>query len=789
MSRGRVSFLHLPAEVPARCINYPGFSALGPLTAAGYLERRGFEVRFWEALTSTDEHDAVRPRDGGLLLGADAPSDAVLAELGDAQLVVFPLDMYRHPERAWGAEVARLSHLLKEARPKITVAVADCHVGGVDYVPIDHHLLLEALPRVDCYVRGEPELALADIAEGMPLSEIAGVHTRSEPSKRDFASRIPELDLVPLPAYHLIDVDRYFEAQQALVDRDLVHEYHERGRSLPVMSSRGCPYACTFCATGGGRRYRALSPQVFAEHLARVVSLGASVLFFLDDIMNLEPERFRAILRLLRDAGVRWTPVNGLRADRLDAESIRLFRDSGGFNLKVSAESGDPRVLREIVQKGMDPEATSRVAAAAHAHSVPLMVHYVVGFPGEELSGVNRTLEMAAELHERYGAVPRVQYATPVPGSALHTLARATGLLHADPSRWDLLSAFVSKPLLDMPDLPADLQRLLLTVFRSRADRARDPVLMLDPSYRCNQRCTFCSAAPLRRTPERSLEELHEVITGAVRRGIRRLDLGGGEPTIWPSLAGLVRFARRAGMRDVGIVTNGRMLSYRSVATRLRDAGVSRFVVSAAAHTETIHEALTRTPGAYREMLSGIDAASRLEGVETFLNIVLCRTTAPHLPELVGFFGRRWPVRVINVQVVLSIGGALDSGEAFGSYEEFLPHLARALELERLPPLSVHNIPPCFLLDHPELAMRDGFKGDRIFFEHGDLVRFSDILARSQQKLPHCIECPAYLLCSGVDRGMAPRYECEPQRPRLLRAALARRASGTVRSAHGFPRP
>src|SRR5262249_34691236 len=87
--------------------------------------------------------------------------------------------------------------------------------------------------------------------------------------------------------------------------------------------------------------------------------------------------------------------------------------------VSVSAESGAERVVREVVGKQLDLQAIVRAAESAHAERVPMMIHYIIGLPGETAQEVNATLAFAYDLYARFGAQPAVQFATPLPGTAL----------------------------------------------------------------------------------------------------------------------------------------------------------------------------------------------------------------------------------------------------------------------------------------------------------------------------------------------------------------------------------
>ena len=90
-----------------------------------------------------------------------------------------------------------------------------------------------------------------------------------------------------------------------------------------------------------------------------------------------------------------------------------------GITVSVSAESGSQRVLDHSVGKQLDLARIHQVAADAHRAGVPLLIHYMIGLPGETAEEINQTLELALTLWDDHGAQPAVQFATPLPGTRL----------------------------------------------------------------------------------------------------------------------------------------------------------------------------------------------------------------------------------------------------------------------------------------------------------------------------------------------------------------------------------
>src|SRR5207249_264524 len=95
--------------------------------------------------------------------------------------------------------------------------------------------------------------------------------------------------------------------------------------------------------------------------------------------------------------------------------------------LSISAESGVQRVVDEVVDKDLDLASIDRVARDASVAEVPVLVHFMIGLPGETKQEINATLAYALDLHERTGAWPSVQFATPLPGTRLAAIAERRG--------------------------------------------------------------------------------------------------------------------------------------------------------------------------------------------------------------------------------------------------------------------------------------------------------------------------------------------------------------------------
>src|SRR5262249_30712862 len=159
----------------------------------------------------------------------------------------------------------------------------------------------------------------------------------------------------------------------------------------------------------------------------------------------------------------------------------------------------------------------------------PLLVHFIVGLPGETRAEINRTLEFAAELAESYGVEPAVQFATPLPGTRLHREASRRGLPTAAA---DYGPRFPKPPTIGGQRLPATDLMAMREAFERRLRAGAAPEkLILNVTYRCNNKCTFC-AVGTRDQLDGDLAVQREHLARWYARGVRLVDFDGGEPTL-----------------------------------------------------------------------------------------------------------------------------------------------------------------------------------------------------------------------------------------------------------------
>ena len=222
-------------------------------------------------------------------------------------------------------------------------------------------------------------------------------------------------DNIPFPARHLLPMENYIEAQES-------HGY-SNGRWTSMISSRGCPYGCTFCASRKTRWVSRSAIDVADEIEYCIEKWNIREFHFEDDNMTINVKRLIEICNEIkrRKLDITWQTPNGIRASRIDEEMLRAMKESGCEHVTLAPESGSPRVLEEIIQKGKDFDLDHLRDCGATAHKLGLKVaaYFVLGLPGETREDMEMTISYAREL-ARVG-VDEVNFGLfiPLPGTPL----------------------------------------------------------------------------------------------------------------------------------------------------------------------------------------------------------------------------------------------------------------------------------------------------------------------------------------------------------------------------------
>jgi len=305
-------------------------------------------------------------------------------------------------------------------------------------------------PSIDYVVMGEGEerfcQLLRDIKEGR-IPQIQGVLKTKEDlsllrsSKKAPITFIKKLDDVPLPAYDLVDVERYFSLQK----KGFASRIAETGnRSVSIITSRGCPHQCIFCSVQVtmGYKWRQHSPE-YVENYINFLRNNYDIdyIHFEDDNFTFDIKRYDKILDNLisQDKIIKWGTPNSVRADSWSYDLIKKTKQSGAQYLSIAIESSSQRVIDEVIKKRLDLTKVEPVMKACHEVNLPLFAGYVLGLPGETKEEIKGTVDWAIDKYKRYGVNPGFNLAIPLPGTEFYDIVMKENLLQGfamhDPPR------------------------------------------------------------------------------------------------------------------------------------------------------------------------------------------------------------------------------------------------------------------------------------------------------------------------------------------------------------------
>jgi len=264
---------------------------------------------------------------------------------------------------------------------------ADCRLvlGGVGSKAVEGKLL-RRFPWIEIIARGEgertgPEL-LAALAQGRDLAGVAGISYRHDGRvyHNPDRERITRLDDIPFPAFDKVDLGRY--------------------AGYGMMSSRGCPYPCTFCSVAPVWNHESYSrsPGNIVEEMKLLHRrAGVDMFLFQDEFFISGREQVMEFCRELRRSGldISWKAFG--RVNLVDDEMMRAMADCGCVELRFGIESGSDRVL-ERIKKGFTAAEALDVVPRAVEIFPRVDAFYIWGFPFETMDDFRQSLFQMVSL-------------------------------------------------------------------------------------------------------------------------------------------------------------------------------------------------------------------------------------------------------------------------------------------------------------------------------------------------------------------------------------------------------
>ncbi len=383
---------HLQADSPRDQISETIPQPLGLCYLAAVLQQNGYSVDIY------DPHiECLNTRTGHT--DADEMRRQIIRRINDSSYDLLGISSFYIYTNQWSHFVAAVS---KDKNSRVPVVIGG---GYPSLLPQD---ALEDR-NIDFVVTGEGESALLDLVRGWPFSSpptIDGLAFRDHEQiflqpRRNFISRLDEL---PFPAWEKANVQK--------------HMQFSGKKSLCVMTSRGCPYSCTFCNSyeSWGRKFRMRSAEnVLAEVDHLINRFGVEDILFVDDNMTIDKKRTLDIAAGFKRRHITWRIVN-TSSTHLDEETLTAMKESGCNQIAISVESAVPKTLKQL-RKPIDLDKTREVVGLCRKLGILCRICYITGLPYDTKEDMLATFRYSDEVR---GDWNQYSILVPYPGTDIY---------------------------------------------------------------------------------------------------------------------------------------------------------------------------------------------------------------------------------------------------------------------------------------------------------------------------------------------------------------------------------
>jgi radical SAM superfamily enzyme YgiQ (UPF0313 family) len=310
--------------------------------------------------------------------------------------------------------IIELSRIVRKHHPECVVIA-----GGSAAMSVPEMLLSDSDVDVVCACEGEP--AIVELMDGLKrspvneLTHIKGFYFKIEKKVRFSGDRelIKDLDKESdLPAYDMLPMDVY-----------LKNPVVGFGKDIDFISSRGCPFQCTFCYQPWGRRFRGHSVGFIIEGLKLLKNnYDVDFISFQDDEFMAKPDRVHEFCEAVqsRIPGLLWSCTG--RVNIVSDALVGTMRRAGCVCISYGFESGSPRMLKSM-KKNASIEQMENAVKLNRRHGMLVPVSFIIGLPGENEESCRETVDFCIRNNL---TLESLMFATPYPGTELFEFAVRT---------------------------------------------------------------------------------------------------------------------------------------------------------------------------------------------------------------------------------------------------------------------------------------------------------------------------------------------------------------------------
>ena len=311
---------------------------------------------------------------------------------------------------------------------KKSIIIAGGSVASTMYLDI-----FRSTNNIDGLCYGEGELPLLELVKAKDKKKLLSEHTswitqdKLQLNKTNFQHLfIENLDSIPPYDYELCE-DKYF-----INPGFTSYGFKDKEAGFHVMTSRGCPFKCIFCAShkvhGRSMRYYSLE-RVEQDFLELKKVFGAKILIFQDDHLMGDKKRAYEIVKIIKKLDLKVVFQNSLALYALDKKMLLAMKEAGVDELVLSVESGSERVLKQVMKKPLDLKISKKVVEICRELEIYTYANILIGLPGETKEDIEDTRSFLKTLNANWYSMFT---AKPLSGSEMYEICEDNNYFKGD---------------------------------------------------------------------------------------------------------------------------------------------------------------------------------------------------------------------------------------------------------------------------------------------------------------------------------------------------------------------
>lgn len=330
---------------------------------------------------------------------------------------------------------------------------------------------LEVVLEIDVVVKGEGEITSKELLDELQkeknFSKVQGIVYRDkngeikETPDRPFEHNIDKFIL----NWDLFEVEKY---HRNIDGTDI--------RAIGVISSRGCPNRCVFCANAAFRKtgrgaFRLRNPIKFIDEVEFLKNkYGFKGFDFWDDTFTIHKNHVGKICEeiLKRKLNIKW--YARVRANTVDKEMLELMKKAGCIRISYGVESGSPRILN-IIRKNITPEQAIKAAQMSSDLGIAVVMNFMVNLPYETMEDLKMTIDLMKKLNSMKNVTAAYGFSIIYPGTEMEVMAKKEGWLPKDFSwnepyrseKYKIAGVDASLPLMELTGAEIEKVKAIMT--------------------------------------------------------------------------------------------------------------------------------------------------------------------------------------------------------------------------------------------------------------------------------------------------------------------------------------